>query len=945
MLGHRPFPGLRPFDSRDRNFFFGRQEQIYSLYRLADRSRFVAVVGSSGSGKSSLVRAGLLPLLDEETREQGARSWQYKVMHPGGAPITQLTAALASLAIDDDPAIAAVRQERIEFDLRRSSFGIADALAKIESLSGFSLLLVVDQFEELFRYAKGETADVRGALEARQSRDEAVQFVQLLLEGSRATGFDVHIVITMRSDFIGDCAQFHGLPEAVSATQFLVPSLTRDQLEEAIRKPLEKVGDSIEPALVESLLNDSSDELDQLPVLQHCLLRLWERAGVDLRPDTVHKGLPQEDLNDVSAAKKYRRHLTIDHYVSIGRISGALSQHADEILSELSGLELAVEQAFRALAEIDKESRAIRRALPFRQLFDETGVPDNDLRRVLDRFRAEDCSFLVSSPSDVPSIEADTRIDVGHEALLRRWERVSGTAAAIESSDNEAGGAAKIGWLRDEERDGLRYQGILSLLDHEGSEVPTLPFGLVNEYWTWWKTRPRTAAWAARYGGGFERVEQLFEDSLAALRAEEARRQREEEEERARAALQARLDKITRVASVVVSGLLIIAVGLGIMFYHQAQIAERNYELALQQTNSVAQKISDDLSRGAVSVHAAKELLATTDETIRHLQDIKPTPQATNTGVNLLFAYSDSLVKLGDFEQALEKARDADRLANGLAATDRTNSDWQILVYGSAFRIGDALANQNKPAEAMEEYRLAEATLQHLIANEPRKDECQQDLSFIDDKIAEVFLWQKDFPKAIAEFETALAIAQKLADKDPANVEWRRGVASTLNKLGNALAKQPQPDLDGALARFDDALGILTNLATQHPDNDVVLSNLAHAHNGKANLLIIRGDHAGAITEFQSGIKIQKQLVDKDPGNALWLSYVAPDYRALGDLLKSDADLAGAITQYLNEVEIRQRLVNKDPNNEQWQRNLQSSKRRIESLRALEDGVGPPQPP
>jgi len=92
-------------------------------------------------------------------------------------------------------------------------------------------------------------------------------------------------------------------------------------------------------------------------------------------------------------------------------------------------------------------------------------------------------------------------------------------------------------------------------------------------------------------------------------------------------------------------------------------------------------------------------------------------------------------------------------------------------------------------------------------------------------------------------------------------------------------------------------------------------------------------------------IKIQKQLVDKDPGNALWLSYVAPDYRALGDLLKSDADLAGAITQYLNEVEIRQRLVNKDPNNEQWQRNLQSSKRRIESLRALEDGVGPPQPP
>jgi hypothetical protein len=214
-----------------------------------------------------------------------------------------------------------------------------------------------------------------------------------------------------------------------------------------------------------------------------------------------------------------------------------LSQHAEEILSELSGLELVVEQSFRALAEIDPEKRAIR---------------------------------------------------------------------------------------------------------HEGGDVPTLPLSLVNERWKWWKARPRTAAWAARYGGDLDRVQQLFEASLAALGAEEARKWREEEEERSRATLQARVTRITRVGAAVVSGLLVVAVGLGVMFYRQFKIAERNYLLALQQTQAVAEKISDDLSSGAVSAGAAKELLATTDDTIHDLQDIKQTPEATSIGVKILFAYSDS---------------------------------------------------------------------------------------------------------------------------------------------------------------------------------------------------------------------------------------------------------------------------------------------------------------
>src|SRR5260370_35991546 len=165
----------------------------------------------------------------------------------------------------------------------------------------------------------------------------------------------------MRSDFIGDCAQFSGLPAAVSTCQFLVPSLTRGQREEVIRRPLDEghADSTIEPVLVERLLNDAGNDSDQLPVLQHCLSRLWEVAGP-------------------SAPTPPRRQLRQSHYVGMGGVADALSRHADEILDNLAEHEIAVEQVFRALSEVDREGRATRRALSYAKLCAETGIGDDE---------------------------------------------------------------------------------------------------------------------------------------------------------------------------------------------------------------------------------------------------------------------------------------------------------------------------------------------------------------------------------------------------------------------------------------------------------------------------------------------------------------------------------------------------------------------------------------
>ena len=616
----QPFAGLRPFDFADRHFFFGRQSQIYALYRLLDRSHFIAVVGNSGSGKSSLVRAGLLPMLDDW--------WARITVQPGSAPLSSLVTALVDLAARaaGSGADLDVLQQLIEHAVRQSSFGLANALAHIPAMANKKLLVVVDQFEEIFRYADSG------------SRDEATHFVQILLEASRSKSYDIRVMITMRSDFIGECARFQNLPEAVSASQFLVPSLSRDQREEVIRRPIDRAGGTIEPDLVERLLNDAGYELDQLPVLQHCLSRMW--------------GLARLRAPDSPA-------ITELDYRLVGQMSGAISQHADQIMLDLGGLTPVVEQVFRALSERDKDGRAIRRAIPFRQLVEEAGMDPSDVRAVVDRFRQADCSFLLPSLVAVRELRDDTRIDVVHEALLRRWKRITG-------DDPEDG------WLDDEDEDGRYYRSLLARID--GGET-TLPIDRVKERYAWWTSRPRTEAWAARYGGQRDRVQQFFDDSLAAFEADaaekvEQRRQREEA-----------LRKIavrTGIAAAVTAIAIIVGIAGAAYAYSRLSAQERQIQLERSQLERAAllEKTKDrQLLEGQAQLQR--------DAAVAHVKDAQLTKEGTN--LQILTAH----LKQGAV--ALEREQGEANTQRGLATDALANAD----VVQSRFLSREAINDVN----------------------------------------------------------------------------------------------------------------------------------------------------------------------------------------------------------------------------------------------------------
>lgn len=489
-----PYPGLRPFRKDEHAFFFGRYEHTATLYRLLDRGRLLAILGGSGSGKSSLVLAGLLPLLAQEKRGDGTPRWTIAMLRPGSQPMRRLATALLKTAAAEGESI-----QRVIAGLRHTSRGLATEIDRLLPADR-EILILVDQFEELFRYVQAENVDDidnRDSAVARLSRDdETRRFVELLLTAAASSRRRIRVVITMRSDFLGDCARYRGLAEAVSANQYLAPWLNRDQQTEAIIGPLlrgagrlvagifeltdikvKDWSDLIEPQLVEQLLNDAGDEPDQLPVLQHALRRCWQEASGS--------------------------RLTLQRYRDLGGWGVILSNHADQVMQHCGvGRATTVERIFRALIQRDGIGRAIRRPCTIAQLLEETGEQEAHIREVIAQFSAADCSFLA------PPTAPDELIDIGHEALIRQWRKIAHPSS---------------GWLQEESRDGLiwqllvfRAQGyqknpqdVLSAADIEGRQPW---FEQHNEHW------------ADRYGGQWQLVDKLMRASNRARHS--ARRKR-----------------------------------------------------------------------------------------------------------------------------------------------------------------------------------------------------------------------------------------------------------------------------------------------------------------------------------------------------------------------------------------------------------------------------------
>jgi WD40 repeat protein len=378
-----------------------------------------------------------------------------------------------------------------------------------------NLLLVIDQFEELFRFKES-----RDNISTTLNETEA--YIKLLVNSIHQRNLPIYIVLTMRSDFIGECSQFHELTRLINQSNYLVPQMTREDFSLAVTGPLAVSGNEIDSQLVQQILNSISEGTDQLPVLQHTMMRTWEywnkynESGTPLR------------LRDYDAA---------------GKMENALSMHANEAYETLSeeGKRIC-KNMFKTLTEKSSDNKGIRHPATVKEIANVAQAGIQDVIIVINEFRSRGRSFL--TPAENTELNELTVIDISHESLMRVWDRLKGW---VEEETN----SVQL-YMRLSEAASLYQLGKTGLW-----RPPDLQLAL-----NWKKTQQPSLSWAKKYNPAFEKV-------MVFLDASEKKFLQEEQN---KVKLQRRtLSRTRRFATVM--GVTAVAF-LGLMFYAYSQKTE-----------------------------------------------------------------------------------------------------------------------------------------------------------------------------------------------------------------------------------------------------------------------------------------------------------------------------------------------------------------------------------
>ena len=462
-----PFPGLRPFRitaTEDESLiFYGRNRAKDEILARLNSSHLVFVVGPSGCGKSSLLKVGVIPALGAGLLTHVGANWRIAEMRPGDRPVRNLACALAALRTDASKSDISDQLYDILCADESGLWLAAEILAPRAAPN--PLLILIDQFEEVF-----------GSQISAQS--ESKLLLELIVAFWAKAHPNLFLVVTMRTDFLEQCANFPKLADAINATLFMTPVLRDSELKSVISQPPESYHGMVEPKLVEAIVKDTPSEIgynpDHLPLMQHALSWLWNNAisaaGLSISPPRPDAAAPSQTIM-----------LTHDRYVAHGGLKGILNEHADELLAGLSKREQRIAQVvFTRLSERD-ENRYRRSPTPATALARLADCETAELERVVSVFSDPSVSFLDRRPL---ANGAGELIDVSHESLIRQWDRLRGWV------DEEA---EKVRRFRELAASAGQWQR------HEQS-TDFLKRGAELGVWRqWWKSQNPSGEWAARY--------------------------------------------------------------------------------------------------------------------------------------------------------------------------------------------------------------------------------------------------------------------------------------------------------------------------------------------------------------------------------------------------------------------------------------------------------------
>jgi tetratricopeptide (TPR) repeat protein len=912
--GESPFRGLAAFDFEHAPIFFGRTKAVGDVLAQLRRrvgevedakaaklpeitsAAFVLISAMSGVGKSSLVRAGILPLLVEPGN--GIALWRRATMRPSesagdlfdglayalcaeeGLPELVSGETTVEIIADflrrnpagiefglrsalDRASAELKRQEELDLEAQEQSFRyhgrIADADAAVQKIAGLRnatfpsrLVLVVDQLEELFTLESI----------AAETRTNFITAIGALARSGRVT-----VLATLRSDFFEKCAEVPLLAQ-LSQGDGLYHLLPPNGLEigQMIREPAIAAGLQFEvhpqtkQSLDERLRDAATRNPEALPLLQFCLEALYQ-----------------------AQAKRGDGLLTHADYDAMGGVEGALANRAEETFARLQPAEQA---------EFDRVMRAVTTA-DDKETFTRRWADRDGLNRVpaakafVDAFLAPEARLLVVDRD----LSGRVVVSVTHEALLTRWERLR--------------------------------QWLLTNLENL-------------------RTRAQVSADALRWRQSGRNDDYLYASALPLAKAQDlAERDFLDDTERefvvasarvARSASERKRRNLHRVIAGV-SAVAVVALALAItsfVQYSQARAARREANQAAQRAKlarSEAEKLINFLVgdlHDKLKPIGKLDLLAEISKRVRayyeNFADRDRNPEALKQWSTALIIQGDVFTDRGDLDAALKCYQESLSIRQHLLQQNSQSTESQRDVATVLSRIAGNRHVRGDFVTELTNYENALAIRRGIVKIRSDNHEFQHDLSTALRDVGKAAHNMGDEAKALQNLREAITVGRSILQAETEPATWQNDLSDALLFAGDVLTEQNNSS--EALQDYQDSLAIRDRLAKAAPDDADRQRDLAVSLEKVGFALVDQGDETTALEKQRAALAIREKLADRDPGNADWQGRLAASYQNIGRILGYQGDLAAALVSYQNCIQIREKLAADDPSNGLAQRNL-----------------------